>query len=68
MTAFLAADPDRGMSISLRIFEQGLERYQPYQAPHIKPPHIRPPISSPLPYQAPYHIKPPILGPPYQTP
>ena len=57
--------------------EQGLERYQPYQAPHIKPPisgppyqapyHIKPPISGP-PYQAPYHIKPPISGPPYQTP
>ena len=46
-----------------RNIEQGLERYQPYQAPHIKPPTI----SSP-PYQAP-HIKPPtISSPPFQAP
>ena len=70
---------DGGLLLSNRTSknEQGLERYQPYQAPHIKPPilgppyqapyHIKPPISGP-PYQAPYHIKPPISGPPYQTP
>ena len=40
------------------VLEQGLERYRPYQAPHIKPP-----ISGHL-YQAPYHIKPPHIKPP----
>ena len=43
-------------------YEQGLERYRPHQAPHIKPP-----ISGP-PYQTPYSIKPPtISSPPYQA-